>query len=212
MANKKNKPDWIALYEEYRTGQFSNVVLGKKYGVNESAIRKRAQKESWEKDLIVEVQRRVREKLVRGEGEQKGETRRTPSVRDDEEIVEEASQRGVEVINSHRKDIAKLRTIAQTLLGELEQNQKQSIVVGKGEDKKVIEIELSLKEKSEILRNISQAAAKYIPLERQAFNLNDQFSDPNGGKKVFVYEHFLAALILEKKKIASQKELDGIPR
>ena len=60
-------PDWEAIHAEYRAGQLSNVMLGKKYGVTEGAIRKRAKAEGWQKDLADAVRQQVKEKLVRDE-------------------------------------------------------------------------------------------------------------------------------------------------
>ena len=87
MADKT--PDWEAIHAEYRAGQLSNVLLGKKHGISEGAIRKRAKAEGWQKDLAGAVRERVREKLVREEV-------REPNVRD-EVIVETAASTGAEV-------------------------------------------------------------------------------------------------------------------
>jgi hypothetical protein len=174
--------NWEEIRNLYRTAQLSNVAIGKKHGVNESAIRKRAKKEGWEKDLSPEVKRRIREKLDRSEseGKEKGDLGRTSTHEDnDDAIIEEAAKRGVEVITLHRKDIAKQRAIAQALLEELVRNPKKTVFIGKGKDRKALEVDLSLKEKSKVLLNLSLAVSRYIPLERQAFNLDDHAGDDN---------------------------------
>ncbi len=46
------KPDWAAIEIDYRAGQLSNRALAEKYGVSDTAIRKKAKAEGWEKALV----------------------------------------------------------------------------------------------------------------------------------------------------------------
>lgn len=43
------KPDWAAIEIDYRAGQLSNRALAEKYGVSDTAIRKRAKQAEWTK-------------------------------------------------------------------------------------------------------------------------------------------------------------------
>lgn len=175
MAEKAT--DWEAVHAEYRSGQLSNVLLGKKYGVSEGAIRKRAKADGWQKDLAGAVRERVREKLVREEV-------RTPNVRD-EVIVETAATTGAEVVRRHRKDIAKGHGLASMLFEQLEyaainRDDLENLVEEETKDdennhrrNRMLKA-LSLPTHAAVLRDLSACLKNFIPLERQAFNLDEQ--------------------------------------
>lgn len=175
MADKT--PDWEAIHAEYRAGQLSNVLLGKKHGVSEGAIRKRAKAEGWQKDLAGAVRERVREKLVREEV-------REPNVRD-EVIVETAASTGAEVVRRHRRDIAKGHGLVNILFQQLEAaaTNREEIEDAifeetKGDDNTQRRTRMlkavSLSTHAGVLRDLSTALKNFIPLERQAFNLDEQ--------------------------------------
>lgn len=170
-------PDWDAIHAEYRAGQLSNVMLGKKYGVTEGAIRKRAKAEGWQKDLADAVRQQVKEKLVRDEV-------RAPNARD-REIVEAAATTGADVVRRHRRDISKGQDIVSMLFGQLEE-----AATNRAELEDAIEEEtkndettrrrtqlmrlVSLASHAGVLRDLSTAMKNLIPLERQAYNLDEQ--------------------------------------
>ncbi|MGG5810909.1 hypothetical protein [Falsiroseomonas sp. CW058] len=60
---------WASLKAEWRTGSFSTNELGKKYGVDEKAIRKRAAREGWLRDLGDAVDARTARKILGAESE-----------------------------------------------------------------------------------------------------------------------------------------------
>lgn len=175
MAEKAT--DWEAISAEYRSGQLSNVLLGKKYGVSEGAIRKRAKADGWQKDLAGAVRERVREKLVREEV-------RAPNVKD-EVIVETAANTGAEVVRRHRKDIARGHGLASMLFQQLEDaaTNRDDLEEAVEEETKGDENNqrrnrmlkaLSLPTHAAVLRDLSTCLKNFIPLERQAFNLDEQ--------------------------------------
>ena len=168
-----SRETWAKLEEDYRCGTFSNVQLGRKYGVGESTIRKRAKKFQWEKDLSHAVRDKVKDKLVRGA--RGGREPRTGG-RSDDEIIDEAAERGAEIIEFHRKDIRTLREVAAGLMTELRENKAVLRATGK-------KTKVSLRDRSQIFANLTQAAARYIPLERQAYNLDEH--DANSDKVFF---------------------------
>ncbi|WP_431484189.1 hypothetical protein [Pseudomonas solani] len=169
-------PDWEAIHAEYRAGQLSNVMLGKKYGVTEGAIRKRAKAEGWQKDLADAVRQQVKEKLVRDEV-------RAPTARD-REIVEAAATTGADVVRRHRRDISKGQGLVSVLFSQLEE-----AATNRAELEDAIEEEtkndettrrrtqlmrlVSLASHAGVLRDLSAAMKNLIPLERQAYNLDE---------------------------------------
>ncbi|MEQ6329197.1 hypothetical protein VLF92_12840 [Pseudomonas chengduensis] len=172
-----NKPDWEAIHNEYRAGQLSNVMLGKKYGVSEGMIRKKAKAENWQKDLAGAVRAQVKEKLVREEV-------RAPNARDNE-IVEAAANTGADVVRRHRRDIAKGHGLVSMLFAQLEQaaTHREEIEDAIYEETKQDENTrrrnqmmkmVGLPTHAGVLRDLSTALKNLIPLERQAYNLDEQ--------------------------------------
>jgi len=50
------KPDWEAIEREYRAGDSSIRALAEKHGVSDTAIRKKAKAEGWEKPAKVRTE------------------------------------------------------------------------------------------------------------------------------------------------------------
>ena len=64
-TNGAEDADWEGIEREYRAGQLSNVAIAKEFGITEGAIRKRAKRDKWKKDLTERVKQAVRDELVR---------------------------------------------------------------------------------------------------------------------------------------------------
>ncbi|EHE2154993.1 hypothetical protein KG918_004462 [Salmonella enterica] len=110
------KPDWEAIETVYRAGVMSLREIASHHGISEGAIRKRAKRDDWSRDLNARIQQKA-DDLVR-----KQEVRKT--VRTETELTEcvliEAT---AEVIASvrmeHRSDIRRARELTNTLFDEL---------------------------------------------------------------------------------------------
>lgn len=117
----KNAPTspqaWAKIEADYRAGIKSLRQIGSDHGVTEGAIRKRAKKEDWERDLGEKVRAKA-EALVRKEAVRKEvrETNRVPEA----DIIEANANVVAAVMVAHRKDIGRGRTLAMHLLEELE--------------------------------------------------------------------------------------------
>ena len=59
MTSKK-QIDWEAVERDFRVGQLSNRMSAEKYGVSETAIRKRAKRDGWERERAARQQEPVR--------------------------------------------------------------------------------------------------------------------------------------------------------
>jgi hypothetical protein len=183
---KRKKVDWEAVKPEYRAGQLSNVALAEKYGCTETAIRKKAKRAGWQKDLSQKVREKVREKLVRTEV-------RTDNANDDQ-IIEEAAERGANVLRTHRRDINTFRAMVITLLEELKaltsnrediEDLAQDIAMFKKKQGDALSADhiqkkytaimkaVSLPERSKVIQNLCNCLSRLVPLERQAFNLDE---------------------------------------
>jgi hypothetical protein len=151
MTKGEAAPDLPAVERDYRAGQLSNREIARRHGRSESWVRKIAKENGWARDLAEAVRQRVREDLVR-EG---------ILANGDAEIVDEAAAIGVEVVRSHRRDIAKLRQAAAGLIDEL------------GRD-------LKITERSRVISDLAATMARLIPMERQAFGLDEDRPDLAG--------------------------------
>lgn len=105
-------PDWEAIESAYRAGSLSIRAIADKHGVSDTAIRKRATQNGWQRDLTEQVQKATRQKLVRKEVRTDGSREH---VRTDEEIVNEAADEAAGVVIEHRTDLARWRRIAKKL-------------------------------------------------------------------------------------------------
>jgi len=147
--------DWQALRAEYRTGLFSNCQLAEKYGISETALRKRAKKEDWGKDLSQQVQAEINSRLQKFEPQNtKFEPAQTRTL--DSEIVEAAANSGVAVIQRHRRIIDKGQSLVASLLARIENDDGEF-----PDDKRVA-----------MVKELSNAAKNWIDLERRAWNLD----------------------------------------
>lgn len=122
MADEQVKPPvtakaWGKIEADYRAGVKSLRQIAADHGISEGAIRKRAKKEDWERDLAQKVQAKadalVRKATVREEVREKN---RVP----ESVIVEDNANAVAHVMLSQRTDIQRNRKLAMKLLDELE--------------------------------------------------------------------------------------------
>ena len=147
-----NAPDWFEAEKAYRAGMLSVLVIAQQCGMSEGAIRKRAKKLGWERDLTDKVRSLTKSKLVR--------TVRTPedSYRTDTQIIEEASSQSVTKILSHQVKIGRWVEVAAKLLDYL------------------VKVKVTDDNHAEFAKSLSigvVAEMNLIKAERQAFNMDD---------------------------------------
>lgn len=106
------KPDWEAIESAYRAGSLSIRAIAEKHGVSDTAIRKKASQQNWQRDLTNKVKTATQDKLVRAEVRASGSQSK---VRTDDEIIEEASDEAAAVVIAHREGLAAWRGITNKL-------------------------------------------------------------------------------------------------
>lgn len=168
MASKDGKPktDWEAIEREFRAGQLSIRAIASAHGVTDTAIRKKAKAEGWQRSLANKVREAVREKLVRSDGSQDGSQSLRAS---DSEIVENAALRGLAVVTSHRKDLQQLHGLKRVLADRL-----STVLHGGDPDGPCLGDKES---PGDLLEKLSRITSRLIPLERQAHNLDAEPED-----------------------------------
>jgi hypothetical protein len=177
--------DWDAIKAAYRTGQLSNVELGKQFGVSEGAIRKKAKADGWTKDLASSVKRATTERLVRETVREVREDNAGLVPRTDDEIVAEAAEVGAAVVKAHRRDINASRLIVQHLFEQLHDTAvtrerimdliAEATADDKSQQRRIGMMKaIGLPMNAATARDLTTALAKLVVLERQAFNIGEK--------------------------------------
>lgn len=169
---------WAEVYQDYRTGQWSLHALARRHAVSEAGIRIKAKQQGWRKDLAPEIRGEVK----RGLG---AFGLHDPSHATDAQIVENATRIGLAVIRGHQSHLSRLKATSMAIVERL-----HAIVNGQyGEateyfpvrtrEGKVVHCPvLGTRESlADALLKVANATARFIPLERQAWNLNEQGED-----------------------------------
>jgi hypothetical protein len=117
--------DWERVEADYRAGLLSLREIAAKAGnVTEGAIRKRAKRDGWSRDLAARINAKaeelVRKEAVRTEGTQSDPAYQTANPPAERLIVEANAEAIAAVRLSHRADIRRARALALKMLGELE--------------------------------------------------------------------------------------------
>lgn len=171
-------PDLALIEREYRAGQLSNRAIARQHGRSEGWVRKLAKANGWTRDLSGAVRNRVRESLVRGVRANQCELMGAPS---DAAIIDEAAAIGVAVVRSHRRDIGGLRQAAAGLLDELGLRGPPQEWQLSGEEGPLL---LKVGDRTRVIADLSRCMALLIPLERQAFGLDEE--RPGGSQPMTV--------------------------
>jgi hypothetical protein len=192
---KRTKVDWSLVKRQYEAGQHSIRKLARLHGCVESAIRKRRDKFGWKRDLSAAVKERTRRKLVEqlarearvrerivnqlpagaqhdgALGALDPDASKTPEEIEAErdEVVEAASNRKTEIVTYHQKVLRTL-TEAAHLLG---QRCKQYLEDPAGFDEKKKPFRNKRETPIDVLVKCAGIQAKLIPLERQAYSLDE---------------------------------------
>ena len=115
MNEERKAPHWEAIELQFRTGVLTLREIAKQYGITEGAIRKRAKRDSWERDLAARVQEKVRTELVRNSVRAENPARQET----EKEIVAQAAATIVQIVREHRRDIKRGRSLYDILFGQL---------------------------------------------------------------------------------------------
>lgn len=178
MSADKKSHDWEAIEREYRAGQLSVVEIGRQHGISHTAINKRAKRDNWSRDLTERVRKEVSTRLVSPE----------VSEANARQAVELAAERGVLLVRQHRASLQKANNAVDRLLEELERHTvnideiEQAIEDETGGDKDgkrraMMLKAVSLGSRANAAVALSSALRNVIPLERQAFNLDEPEGD-----------------------------------
>jgi len=186
MVDKQT--DWELIEKHYRAGILSNVQIATECGVTEGAIRKKAKKELWTKDLKEKIKARA-EELVRAQQVRTPSTRLTPV--SEKQVVEDNAQATAIVLIAQKGSIARGHALFRSLMDELEAvtnnkelfaelgdllDQSSTDEDGKQRQDKRNEIYqkvISMTGRVDSAKKLIEILEKTVKLEREAFGIDN---------------------------------------
>lgn len=121
MTEQKKPVDWELVERDFRAGIMSLREMGELHGCTEGAIRKRAKRDGWTRNLSAKIQQKAQEKVqreeVRKEQVRTGSTQLTPA--DERTVVEVYSQKVADIDLTNRSDLQSGLDIIRGLTAEL---------------------------------------------------------------------------------------------
>lgn len=183
--------DWDRVELDYRSGIKSLRQIGAENNITEGAIRKRAKRDSWERDLSGKIKAKT-EQLVRKEAV-RSEVREKQKLTENV-VVEANAMMQADIILAHRKDIQRYRGLAAGLLSEIEQTSSNQDLFERlaellhdpeaGGDKKAAEAQakrlevfykvLSIPGRVDSFKKLADTLKVLVALEREAFGIDER--------------------------------------
>lgn len=167
MATERNT-DWERIEAQYSAGSMSLREIASEHQLTEGAIRKRAKRDAWTRDLSVKVRAKadalVRKDLVRTEV-------RKETASDTLTVEVEATVQA-RIRLSHRTDIQRGKRITNALMEELE---------GLTKPETPKKDRIPLKERASILKQLSDTQRVQVAMEREAFGIVQMVEDTDPG-------------------------------
>ena len=212
-----SKPDWEAIETAYRAGVMSLREIASQHGISEGAIRKRAKRDDWSRDLNAKIQQKA-EDLVR-----KQEVRRT--VRNESTLTErvliEATAEVIATVRmEHRGDIRRARELTNTLFDELGAQcadvsaleQLGDIMFDpddKGRDRlnEIYQKVISLPSRVKSMKDLSDSLKTLIGLEREAYSIENKAETKEVTHNVMLVP---TSDNVDDWEAAAQKHQDGV--
>ncbi|HEN3579126.1 TPA: hypothetical protein U5D98_002355 [Yersinia enterocolitica] len=177
------KPDWEAIESAYRAGLMSLREIASQHNISEGAIRKRAKRDDWSRDLSAKIKERA-EDLVRKEEVRKQV--RTETTLTERVLIEASAEVIANVRMEHRGDIRRAREITNALFDELgaecadiEALRKLGELMlqpdenGRDRLNEVYQSIIALPERVKAMKALSESLKNVIGMERQAYNIDD---------------------------------------
>lgn len=181
--------DWAQIEADYRAGVKTLRQMAAEHGLSEGAIRKRAKKEDWERDLAAKIREKA-DALVRKEAV-RNEVRKEHCV-PEKEIVEANAELQARIRREQRTDITRSRKLVMSLLNELEQQtdnlglyeQLAELLYEpdeKGVDKRndLFQKVISLNGRTGTMKSLADSLKTLVALEREAFGIDDRNKQPD---------------------------------
>lgn len=181
------KPDWEAIESAYRAGLLSLREIASQHGISEGAIRKRAKRDDWSRDLNAKVKERADDLVRKAEVRKKV---RSENALTERVLIEASAEVIASVRMEHRGDIRRAREITNMLFDELaaecadvdaleKLGEMMRCPDDKGRDKlnELYHSIISMPERVKSAKALSEALKNLIGLERQAYDIGSATTD-----------------------------------
>lgn len=186
----KKEVDWEAIEGAYRAGLLSLREMSQEYGVSHVAIKKRADKEGWTRDLTAKIKAKA-EALVNSREVNDGVN--STKLVNEKEIVNANAEVIANVRLSHRRDISRTRNVVMKLLGELEVStdnvdlfEKLGDLMRREDDKGQDKLNdlyhkvISMAGRTKTMKDLADSLKTMVTLERQAYGLDTEVKAQDG--------------------------------
>ncbi|MGK3245259.1 hypothetical protein ACCX57_12905 [Enterobacter kobei] len=212
-----SKPDWEAIETAYRAGVMSLREIASQHGISEGAIRKRAKRDDWSRDLNAKIQQKA-DDLVRKQEVRKQV--RNESTLTERVLIEATAEVIATVRMEHRGDIRRARELTNTLFDELGAQcadvsaleQLGDIMFDpddKGRDRlnEIYQKVISLPSRVKSMKDLSDSLKTLIGLEREAYSIENKAE-----KKEVTHNVMLVPTSdnVDDWEAAAQKQQDGV--
>lgn len=181
MAGKQRETDWSQVEADYRAGVKSLRQIASEHGITEGAIRKRAKKEDWARDLAAKIRAQA-DALVRKDAV-RAKVRNETCV-PEKVVVEANAEVQASVMREHRAGLTKARELVHKLLTELEQvtdsrellNDLAEIMAGADDGAHAKRVEamtrvIALSGRASNVKTLVESLTKLVAVEREVFGI-----------------------------------------
>ncbi|EEV8806877.1 hypothetical protein MZD66_13735 [Escherichia coli] len=212
-----SKPDWEAIETAYRAGVMSLREIASQHGISEGAIRKRAKRDDWSRDLNAKIQQKA-DDLVRKQEVRKQV--RNESTLTERVLIEATAEVIATVRMEHRGDIRRARELTNTLFDELGAQcadvsaleQLGDIMFDpddKGRDRlnEIYQKVISLPSRVKSMKDLSDSLKTLIGLEREAYSIENKAETKEVTHNVMLVP---TSDNVDDWEAAAQKHQDGV--
>ncbi|XPL50805.1 hypothetical protein ACMFY2_13675 [Enterobacter cloacae subsp. cloacae] len=212
-----SKPDWEAIETAYRAGVMSLREIASQHGISEGAIRKRAKRDDWSRDLNAKIQQKA-DDLVRKQEVRKQV--RNESTLTERVLIEATAEVIATVRMEHRGDIRRARELTNMLFDELGAQcadvsaleQLGDIMFDpddKGRDRlnEIYQKVISLPSRVKSMKDLSDSLKTLIGLEREAYSIENKAETKEVTHNVMLVP---TSDSVDDWEAAAQKQQDGV--
>jgi hypothetical protein len=148
--------DWEAIQAEYEAGTKSLREISEPRGLSETAIRKRARRDGWQRDLSAKIRKAADRELVRRE------VRKASFEATEPEIIKAASATRADISERQRERIATVAALADAVMKRVRDLKLDQEVTNLGSASAAVKV----------VDMAATAAGKLIALERHIWNMD----------------------------------------
>ncbi|AZR94604.1 hypothetical protein BBB39_13060 [Bordetella trematum] len=191
QQEKPAAPDWERIEADYRAGLLSVREIASSNGVSHVAIGKRAKRDGWERDLQAKIKAKADALVTKAEVTKEVTSEQAVTER---RIVDANAQVIADVRVSHRRDIARARSLAMKLLDELEIQtdnidllEQIETALANGDDApdglmRVFQRVTSIAGRIDSAKKLAEAMKVLVGMEREAYGIVEAAKVEHTGK------------------------------